>query len=197
MGYQSEVRAHFFNAPNLIFMMLLMGLPLDINASPYVLRVSWGCAFCYQLIVTSNIYQMWMFSTRNNFQSAKPQFLLSTVGWFLLSALGQTAQIEQEWGIALPSFCFGAGFILYLDLLIFIFGKLHKNQGLKGSPAMFLLIAPPSVGVIFLDLLDQEGFPDTAKMLLGWVLMIFVLLIRLGPGIYKSPSVLGEYWAYV
>lgn len=200
--YLNEVRSHFFNAPNLVFMMLLLGLPFKYTKTahaPSNLRIAWGFAFAYQLLVTTSIYQLWMFSLRSNFTSAKPQFLLSTVGWFLLAALGETAKVEEEWGIALPTFCFGAGIILYLDLLIFIFIKLHENQGLKGSPAMFLLIAPPSVGVIFLDLLDKDHneFPSSAKMLLGWVLMVLILLLRLGPNIYKAPSVFGEYWAYV
>mmetsp|Transcript_5999 Transcript_5999/g.12659 ORF Transcript_5999/g.12659 Transcript_5999/m.12659 type:complete len:213 (-) Transcript_5999:133-771(-) len=142
---------------------------------------------------------MWMFSKRRNFTAAKPQFLMSTVGWFLLSNLGQTARLEQTWGIGLPTLCFGAGFVLYFDLVIFIFGKLHENRGMKGSPAMFLLIAPPSVAVVSLDLMDGDdgAFPDSAEMMLGWALVLLVLLIRLGPSIYKTPSVLGEYWAYV
>lgn len=109
---------------------------------------------------------------------------------------GQTCDIRDEWGIGLPEMCFGAGFILYIDIVIFIFGKLHENTGMKGSPAMFLLIAPPSVGVVALDMLNHgaSDFSQAGEMLLGWVFVLFLLLIRLGPILSKNPSVFGEYW---
>ena len=49
---------------------------------------------------------------------------------------------------------------------------------------MFLLIAPPSVAVVSLDLMDgaDDAFPDSAEMMLGWVLVLLILLFRLGPG---------------
>eukprot|EP00581_Thalassiosira_minuscula_P027969 CAMPEP_0183758940 /NCGR_PEP_ID=MMETSP0739-20130205/6761_1 /TAXON_ID=385413 /ORGANISM="Thalassiosira miniscula, Strain CCMP1093" /LENGTH=253 /DNA_ID=CAMNT_0025996629 /DNA_START=118 /DNA_END=880 /DNA_ORIENTATION=+ len=149
--------------------------------------------------MTHCIYKAWMFSKRRNFTEAKPQFLMSTVGWFLLATFGQLCEIRKQWGIGLPQMCFGAGFILYIDIVIFIFGKLHENRGMKGSPGMFLLIAPPSVGVVSLDLLNDgaSDFSQSGEMLLGWVFVLLLLLFGLGPILWRSPSVLGEYWAYV
>lgn len=197
--YLNEVRCHFFNAPNLIFIMLMIGMPDYINVSKQTIRILWAPGFIYQVGMTSQIYKDWMFSKRRNFSEAKPQFLMSTVGWFLLATLGQACDIRDEWGIGLPQMCFGAGFILYIDIVIFIFGKLHENMGMKGSPAMFLLIAPPSVGVVSLDLFNDgaSDFSQFGEMLLGWVFVLLLLLIRLGPAIWRVPSVLGEYWAYV
>ena len=139
--YLNEVRCHFFHAPNLIFIMLLIGLPVHIKCSNQseacvlsrdvslvlsnsnnnillilpALRIMWALAFCYQVLMTQYIYKAWMFSKRRNFTGenscccsgywnpkktsiaskrlsligteAKPQFLLSTVGWFLLASL--------------------------------------------------------------------------------------------------------------
>ena len=63
---------------------------------------------------------------------------------------------------------------------------------------MFLLIAPPSVGVTALDLMngDTSDFSLAAEMLLGWVFVLLQLLIRIGPTLVREPAVLGEYWAY-
>lgn len=83
----NETRTHFYNCPNLIFLMLLIGLPKHINASARSLRVMWGLSFCYQTLMTHHIYKAWMFSPSRNITEAKPQFLLSTTGWFLLSVL--------------------------------------------------------------------------------------------------------------
>ena len=83
-----------------------------------------------------------------------------------------------------------------MDIVVFIFGKLHENKGMKGSPAMFLLIAPPSVGDVSLDLLNDgaSNFSQFGEMLLGWVFVLLLLMIRLGPILARNPSVFGEYW---
>ena len=119
---------------------------------------------------------------------------MSIVGWLLLAVFGQQCNIKSQWGIGLPQMCFGIGFILYLDIMIFILNNLPTALEMKGSPGMFLLIAPPSVAVIGLGLF---GYSTFAEMLLGWVYVLLVLLMSLGPRIWKAPSVLGEYRAYV
>ena len=53
----NETRVHFHNCPNLIFLMLLIGLPNHINASDRNLRVMWGISFCYQTLMTYYIYK--------------------------------------------------------------------------------------------------------------------------------------------
>jgi hypothetical protein len=65
---------------------------------------------------------------------------MSIIGWLLLAAFGQECNIKSEWDIELPQMCFGAGFMLYINIMIFIFSKFPTSQGMKGSPGMFLLI---------------------------------------------------------
>ena len=113
---------------------------------------------------------------------------------FAISNRGEICDLRNEWGIGLTTMCFGAGFLLYIDLIIFIFAQLHENTGMKGSPSMFLLIAVPSIGVVSLVMMEILPF---AEMLLGWVLVLLVLLFGIGPRLLKAPSVMGEYWAYV
>ena len=126
-------------------------------------------------------------------------YLLTLLIAYCHTTRGETCQIKNAWGIGLPQMCFGAGFILYVIITIFIFNKLHEIRGIKGSPAMFLLIAPPSVGIVSLDMFNDgtPGFSLFGEMLLGWVFMLLLLLIRFGPTLLKQPSVFGEYWAYV
>ena len=192
--WMSETRVHFNNCPNLIFLMLLISLPNHIDVKPRNLRIMWGVAFVYQTIMTYYIYKAWMFSPTRNITEAKPQFLLSTTGWFLLATLGEICKLRREWGIGLSTMCFGAGILLYIDCVFFIFGRLHENSGLKGSPSMFLLVAAPAIGVVSLILMDILYF---AEMLLGWVLILLILLFGIGPTLFQIPSVMGEYWAYV
>jgi tellurite resistance protein TehA-like permease len=128
--------------------------------------------------------------------TAKPPFLISTVGWFLLTVLGQGAKIEQDWGVALPSFCFGAGTFLYIIVVIVLF---NGSKFDRGSPALFLLIAAPALAVSALDIFDEDPteFSQAAEFVLGWCLVVVLLLCRVGPTIAERPPVLGMYWAYV
>jgi tellurite resistance protein TehA-like permease len=127
---------------------------------------------------------------------AKVQFLLSIVGWFLLALLGQKAEIEQDWGLALPSFCFGAGAMFYIIVVIVLF---NGSRFERGNPALFLLCAPPSVAVTVLDNFegDPTEFSQAAEFVLGWCLVVVLLLIRMGPTICMRPPILGVYWTYV
>lgn len=89
--------------------------------------------------------------------------------------------------------------MFYFMVVIANFNGLHKQHDAKGSPSLFLLIAPPSVAAVAIDLFD--GDPDTfstvASIVIGWCLVVFLFLCKIGPEIIKQPSVLGLYWAYV
>ena len=89
----NEVRCHFFNAPNLAFLILLMGIPDSINVADksehnqflsllfivvfflsylcqsLAFRTCWGISFGFQVILTTCIYKAWMFSAQRNFSS--------------------------------------------------------------------------------------------------------------------------------
>jgi tellurite resistance protein TehA-like permease len=202
--YNDSSRVHFLNMPHLIMLMLTISVPENTSGLTLVggdagKRILFGLGFVIQVLFTQRIYESWLFSDTHNISCARPQFLLSTVGWFFLATLGAQTNIEAEWGIALPTFCLGFGMILYFMLAISIFNAIHFTPQAKGSPALFLLIAPPSLGVVALDLIiAQEGeFPIMSQLLLGWCLGIFMLLIKIGPEILKPPPALGAYWAYV
>ena len=46
-------------------------------------------------------------------QHASPPYLLSTVGWLLLTVLGQQLSLHGEWGLDLPMYTFGCGVVFY------------------------------------------------------------------------------------
>ena len=89
--------------------------------------------------------------------------------------------------------------MLYLMVVIAIFNGIHASPKAKGSPALFLIIAPPSVGVVGWDLIAGDGtqLAFMSQALLGFCLGVLALLIRLGPKIVNAPPSLGSYWAYV
>jgi hypothetical protein len=83
-------------------------------------------------------------------RQASPPYLLATIGWFLLCALGQACRIHEAWGIALPEMAFGSGVFFYTTAILTILQHLHVSTANRGQPALFLFVAPPSVAVICL-----------------------------------------------
>jgi tellurite resistance protein TehA-like permease len=196
--WNCPTRIHFMNAPNLALIMLVISLPWDCSNEK--LRILWTLSLIVQTGMTQYIYAGWLFSDASNISQARPQFLLSTVGWFLLSVLGIQAQVKEQWGLGLPAFCFGIGSFFYIMVVISLFQGVHADaQKVKGSPAFALLIAPPATAIIALDALDGDPatFNVAAEMLLGWCLILFLLLLKIGPTITKNPPSLGAYWAYI
>ena len=185
-------RAHFFNAPHLAVLMLAIGAPPTIS-DVRGLRVVMYLSGVVQTILTQIIYARWLFGESQNIGHARPPFLLSMVGWLLLAILAQQARLPS-----LAAFFFGGGFILYLLVLISIFLSMHTSIREKGSPALFLLLAPPSLSSTALaGFTDSGTFTKEACMLLGWCCVLLLLLFHLGPQLLAKPLSLGAYWAYV
>lgn len=198
--WKCAVRVHFMNAPHLLAIMLAMGAPPRIEVTQRTMQIVFGVGLACQTFITQFIYDHWLFNPQSNISTAKPPFLLSTVGWFLLANLGLAAKIPETWGLALPQFCLGIGAMFYLMVTIAILNGLHHNRRqMRGSPSLTLLLAPPSVGIIALDMLDDDptSFSTASSLVLGWILVLFLLFAKIGPRIAQDPGVLGEYWAYV
>lgn len=200
----SASRIHFFNMPHLIAMMLTIAVP---EGPPFPMLVSgqatgrvivYSLCLASQLYATSFIYELWLFSAVHKISCSTPMFFLSTVGWFLLAVLGEELQIGVLVGMSIPTFCLSIGMMTYVMVLIAVLNGLHDNIKNKGSPALFLMIAPPSVGVVAFDLMEgTPEFSTSSQLLLGWCLGLALFLIRLGPKIAQRPPCLGTYWAYV
>jgi tellurite resistance protein TehA-like permease len=204
--YHDAMRVHFLNMPHLILLMLAICVPYDSSGITMIAenggqgrRIIFGIGFLMQLLLTQQIYENWLFSDTQNISCARPQFFLSTVGWYFLAVLGTETNVEQTWGIALPTFCFGFGMMMYLIVTFAIFNGIHTTPQSKGTPALFLFLAPPSVGVVAWDLINAipGEFPILSKLILGWCLGVFVMLVKMGPQIVQPPATLGHHWAYV
>jgi tellurite resistance protein len=185
-------RAHFFNTPHLAVLMIAIGVP-PIISDRTGLRAVLYTMVVVQTILAETFYARWLFDGASNMGAARPPFLLSVIGWLLLSILAQQVDLDH-----LAAFFFGGGFILYLLVIVSIFLSMHNSIGEKGSPSLFLLIAPPAVAAIALGgFKGTDSFPNEAMMLLGWCCVLLLLLLRLGPKLLAEPEALGAYWAYV
>jgi tellurite resistance protein TehA-like permease len=78
-----------------------------------------------------------------------------------------------------------------------LFLALHTASGEKGSPALFLLIAPPSVLAIGLGGFAGGNFDGAPSMVFGYCAVVLGILLKLGPQLTAKPTLFGAYWAYV
>lgn len=80
-----------------------------------------------------------------------------------------------------------------------IFWNIHKNPAARGSPALFLLVAPPSVAIVSMDVIvDAVNRMNLfSECMLGFCLILLLVLYRLGPKITMDPPMPGFYWPYV
>ena len=201
--FRDGARMHFLNMPHLIVLMLTISVPDD--SSHFAIMpgncelfrsIVFGISVLIQLGLTQYIGERWLFS--NNEQTdCGPPFLISLVAWFLLAVLGTQADIEQQWGIALPSFCFGVGTIMYFVSSYVIFKGMQPE--VRGSPSLFLIITPPSIAMVGWDMITSNPgkFAILSKLLLGCCLVFFLFLVRIGQQLASPPPSLGFYWAYV
>ncbi|EGB10227.1 hypothetical protein AURANDRAFT_71236 [Aureococcus anophagefferens] len=107
--------------------------------------------------------------------SAPTPYLLSTVGWPLLSSLAVDLDIEREWGAPLAAWTLGPGV---------------ANATARGEPSLFLLMAPPSAASVAM------GCGAASDGAFGFAFLLFVVVLRVGPVFLRRPEILGAYWAY-
>ena len=192
--WRHPARVHFFHGPHLITIMLTLSAPFPV--SRVSLQVLWTITAISQTAIALSIYERWMFDPKSELSCGKPQFFLSTVGWFFLVVFGVTADIGPSWGIDFPAFCLGAGSVFYLIVVISNVSTLHKSPEGKAQPALFLFLAPPSVGMVGVALYTGE-FGLMTRAVFGYCIIMLLLLARIGVTILQDPIVLGVYWAYI
>ncbi|KAI2489674.1 Voltage-dependent anion channel [Fragilaria crotonensis] len=196
-------RMHFLNMPHLIVLMLTICVPensshvaIMVGNGELFRSIVFGISALIQLSLTQYIGERWLFSD-NQHTVCGPPFLISLVAWFLLSVLGTQANIDQHWGIALPTFCFGVGTIMYFVSSFVIFNGMRSEA--RGSPALFLIMTPPSIAMVAWDMISSNPgvFAILSKLILGCCLVFFLFLVRIGQQLSSPPPSFGFYWAYV
>ena len=192
--WRHPARVHFFHCPHLITIMLTLAAPFPVDR--VALQVLWALTAICQTAIALGIYERWMFDPKSDLSCGKPQFFLSTVGWFFLLVLGVVAEINATWGIDFPAFCLGVGSMFYLVVAVSNFSTLHRSPEGKAQPALFLFLAPPSVGMVGVALYTEE-FGLMPRAVFGFCIIMLLLLARIGVTILQDPVVLGVYWAYI
>merc|ERR1712226_1334763 len=138
----------------------------------------------------------WMFSEAASLQNAGPTFLLTPVGWVLLCNLGLASKIKEPpsaggWGIDLPAFCFGMAVYTFGLAVVSVLQNM-PNTKTKGSPALFLLIAPPALAAGSLRAFNGGVFGIASTCAFGTGLFLELTVLRLSHNVLQKPKVIGQ-----
>jgi len=169
-------------------------MPPAFGPQLMVLQSMWTTAFFCQAAASLVIYHRWLVSSSVEDTAAAP-YLLSLISWFLLSVAGTPANIDSAGGMPLRAMCFGVGTFFAVFLYPFILSSIYGGRTQAGTPASFLILAPPSVAGIGIFGING-GYNTATGGLFGCVAFLFLLLIRMGPKISAPPRLLGVNWAY-
>ena len=182
--WRHPVRAHFWNMPHIVLILLGIAMP-PAFVTHHAQRVIWVFGATMQTGCSVMIYGRWLFDRDGSLghDHAVPPFLLSTVGWILLTLLAQSSQIDAAWGIDMGALTFGMGIFMYAVVVFTLFQSMGEpaKRGQKGSPALFLMLAPSSLSALCLRGFDNNHFDTAATCILGFVIILF--LVRTEPGL--------------
>jgi hypothetical protein len=124
MEWNHPMRCYFHVAPLVAVLMLCLGIPNSIW------NINHGrvmCLICQvaQMAFTMNVYGRWMYSKNGHLGKAGAPYLLSVVGWFLLTVLCFKTKIKELIGIDLAALNFGIGCVFEFVSMIAIFQGFH------------------------------------------------------------------------
>jgi tellurite resistance protein TehA-like permease len=194
--YLHPVRFNFLVGPCIAICMLAIAMPPDVEDPKDVLQVIWVIALFYQFSAALVVYHRWLFASDASEMAAAP-YLLSIVSWFLLCLLGRTSGMDKSLELPVSAMCYGVGCFFSVFVYPFILTGIHSGRTERGSPALFLMLAPLSVAGLGLAALSGGQLTAGAEAIFGIVVCLFFLLARQGPKLLERPIVIGVYWAYV
>lgn len=182
------VRSSFIPAFSISLLLLSIGW---LEFSPGFSRLLWLIGTPVHLILTLKTVSFWIRHPQIEIHSMTPAWFIPVVGFLLVPVAG-TAHYPAD--LSLPFFTIGSFFWVALSAVFFNRVFFHRPLQEKLLPTLFILIAPPSVGVISLFRLTGALHP-VAKGLYGLalfflLLMLFLIKIFTGIKFYLS------WWAY-
>lgn len=186
--FSHPVRISFF--PTFTISMLLLSAA-SLAIAPAVSKILWMVGAALHLAATLTILSMWMRQTKFEISHYNPAWFIPIVGNILVPVAGvEHGFIEISW------FFFSVGFVFWLSLFtIFLYRIVfHNPLQEKLLPTLFILLAPPALGMISLfKLTGSLLWPG--KILYYFSIFLLMLLIVQLPMFLRIRFYL-SWWAY-
>jgi tellurite resistance protein len=182
------IKLSFFPAIS-ISMILLSTAFLSINTA--ISLPLWIVGSSLHLIFTLYVINSWMHHEHYQIQHINPAWFIPAVGNILVPVAGVTLGFtEISW------FFFSIGFMFWIILMTIVFNRMMFHDSLLPHlvPTLFILIAPPAVGLIaYVRLTGELG--AFGNILYGAALFLTLLLFTQVQRFIRLPFFL-SWWAY-
>lgn len=197
LRHRAQVVAEFNHPVRLSFFPTLsIGLLLLAAASwpvwPALAGPVWALGAAVQLAFTLVILSRWMHQTQFQITHSSPAWFIPIVGNIVVPIAGvPLGQIELSW-----FFC-SVGLLMWVPMLGVLLNRFFFHPMLPGQllPTLFILIAPPAVGMLAWMRLHDAVLDDLARLLYHCALFNALLLAVQWRVFARVPFAL-PWWAY-
>jgi len=186
--FDHPVRLHFF--PSFSISLLLLAIAF-MGISTTVSTIFWSIGTPLHLIFTFAVISIWIRNTNFHPEHLNPSWFIPVVGNILVPVAGvHILPGSYLW------FFFSIGILFWLMLVTLLLNRtiFFKAMPEKLVPTFFIMIAPPSVGVISYILLTDSTDPF-AYTLYFFALFLALLFFVNAPMFTKVRFAL-SWWAY-
>jgi tellurite resistance protein len=182
------IRINFFATISVSILLLATAWLPDIPRTAFIL---WSIGSILHLIISLRIMSNWMFQPHYELKHVNPTWFIPIVGNIIVPIVGvKVTQIELSW------FFFSIGIVFWLILLTIILNRIFFYEPLSSRliPTLFILLAPPSVGVI--AWLSLVGKFDAFAHILYYTALFFALLLINNASRFLYVPFYISAWAY-
>ena len=170
--FDHPVKINFFSA--FPISLLLLSIAFYNGYNPLLAMVLWYAALPVQVVLLLHTFSRWI---RNDIDLAvlNPAWFIPIVGTIIVPVVGVDIAplLVSVWFFAVGFFFWAALFTIKLYRLIF-----HKQIAHKFIPTLFILIAPPAVGMIayfrITSTLDMFGYVLFSLALFFYILFLYM-----------------------
>ena len=188
MEFHHPIKISFFPAFSISFILLSIAT-LSVNKD--LSSVLWHIGTVLHFVLTIAIISRWIHHPEFKIIHNNPAWFIPAVGNILVPVAGTThAPEEISW------FFFSIGLFFWIILLVIFFNRIifHSPLPDKLLPTMFILIAPPAVGLI--SYVKLTGEIDAFGKILYFFAMFLVILLLSQFRMFKRIKFFLSWWAY-
>lgn len=172
---------------------LLLLATASLESAPTLSMILWWVGMVGQFGLTLYVLSAWL--TRPTFAAGHvtPAWFIPPVGMIVVPLAGVShAPAELSW------FAFSVGIVFWVGLLPLVLSRLFLHeQPLPAQllPTLAILIAPPAVGFLALQRLNDGVLTDVGRVLFYSAIAFFILFVAQLPLLRRLPFFL-SWWAY-
>lgn len=186
--FNHPIRVAFFPAATIGLLIIAAAL---IPWSRPLALLTWSIATLGHLVLALVILNRWI--TRNwEINTTSPAWFIPIVGTILVPIAGvELGQIRIAWMF------FAVGMLFWLILFAIVLYRIifHDQMPQKILPTLFILLAPPAVGMVSYLQLNGGSLDPIAEALFGIALFTALLLATMAKRFLQIPFAL-SWWAY-